>query len=209
MSIDTTSTEVRTRAYLEAIRNVTDRRVRTLINTHHHGDHTHRNWLLPQATILGHPRCREEILKSLFPPPSGIWSGVEWGELQPAPPFVTFERPSTVWLDELRVELYPVPTPAHTTKNVVVWIPERAVLFSGDLVFVGGTPFVPMGSVSGSLAALDWLKQIGAQKLRARSRARLRTRGAGPHCRLHASISSRKPPNVARQQGSSRWNWHA
>jgi cyclase len=165
VSIDTTSTEVRTRAYLEAIRHVTDKPVRTLINTHHHGDHTHGNCLLPQATILGHPGCREEILKSVFPPPSGIWSGVEWGELRPAPPFVTFEQPVTVWVDELRVELHPVPTPAHTTNDVVAWIPERAVLFTGDLVFVGGTPFVPMGSVSGSVAALDWLKQFGAQKL--------------------------------------------
>ena len=29
----------------------------------------------------------------------------------------------------------------------MAWIPERSVLFTGDLVFVGGTPFVPMGSV--------------------------------------------------------------
>ena len=165
VSIDTTSTEARTRAYLAAIQRVTDRPVRTLINTHHHGDHTHGNCLLPEATILGHPGCREEILKSAFPPPSGTWSGVEWGELHAAPPFVTFEQPITVWVDELRLELHPVPTPAHTTNDVVVWIPERALLFTGDLVFVGGTPFVPMGSVSGSLAALDWLKQFGAHKL--------------------------------------------
>ena len=37
----------------------------------------------------------------------------------------------------------------------MVWIPDRSVLFTGDLLFVGGTPFVPMGSVSGSLAALE------------------------------------------------------
>src|SRR5689334_21047393 len=53
VSIDTTATERRTRAYLEAIRGVTQQPVRTLINTHHHGDHTHGNCLLPSATILG------------------------------------------------------------------------------------------------------------------------------------------------------------
>jgi cyclase len=37
---------------------------------------------------------------------------------------------------------------------VVAWIPEQRVLFSGDLIFNGGTPFVLMGSVSGSLEAL-------------------------------------------------------
>jgi cyclase len=165
VSIDTTSTERRTRAYLEAVRRVTDRPVRTLINTHHHGDHTHGNCLLPLATIIGHPRCREEVFKTPFPPPLGLWSHVDWGDLHPAPPFVTFEDRLTVWVDELRIELHYAGTPAHTTNDVVAWIPERSVLFTGDLLFVGGTPFVPMGSVSGSLAALDWLRGFGAETL--------------------------------------------
>lgn len=163
VSIDTTSTERRTRAYLEAIRGVTPQPVRTLINTHHHGDHTHGNCLLPLATIIGHPLCREEILRTAFPPFAGVWSDVDWGDLHPEPPFVTFEGRLTVWIDDLRVELHAVPTAAHTTNDVVVWIPERSVLFAGDLVFVGGTPFVPMGSVSGSLSALQWLRSFGAR----------------------------------------------
>lgn len=165
VSVDTTSTERRTRAYLEAISRVSRRPVRTLINTHHHGDHTHGNCLLPLATIVGHPRCREEILKTPFPPAAGIWSAVEWGDLQPEPPFVTFEDRLKVWVDDLRVELHVVPTPAHTNNDVVVWIPDRSVLFTGDLVFVGGTPFVPMGSVSGSLRALEWLRGFNARTL--------------------------------------------
>jgi cyclase len=165
VSIDTTSTERRTRDYLAAIRRVTDKPVRTLINTHHHGDHTHGNCLLPAATIVGHRLCREEILKTSFPPRPGVWSEVDWGNLHTAPPFVTFEGSITVWVDELRVELHCVPTAAHTTNDVVAWIPERSVLFTGDLVFVGGTPFVPMGSVGGSLVALDWLRGFGAHML--------------------------------------------
>jgi cyclase len=165
VSIDTTSTEQRTRAYLEAITRVSKQPIRTLINTHHHGDHTHGNCLLPLATIIGHPLCREEILHSTFPPPGGIWSAVEWGDLELQPPFVTFEDRLTVWVDDLRVELHVVPTPAHTTNDVVVWIPDRSILFTGDLLFVGGTPFVPMGSVSGSLRALEWLRGFGATTL--------------------------------------------
>jgi cyclase len=165
VSIDTTSTERRTRDYLSAVARVTDRPIRTLVNTHHHGDHTHGNCLLPLATIIGHPLCREEIVKTSFPPLAGIWSAVEWGDLHPSPPFVTFDDHLTVWVDDLRVELHYIGTPAHTTNDVVAWIPERSVLFTGDLVFVGGTPFVPMGSVSGSLAALDRLRQFGAQTL--------------------------------------------
>jgi len=165
VSIDTTATEQRTRAYLQTIARVTGQPVRTLINTHHHGDHTHGNYLLPLATVIGHPRCREEILRTPFPPPAGLWSHVEWGDLRPEPPFVTFDDRLTVWVDDLRVELHAVPTPAHTTNDLVAWIPERSVLFTGDLLFVGGTPFVPMGSVSGSLHALEWLRSFNARTL--------------------------------------------
>ena len=43
---------------------------------------------------------------------------------------------------------------------MVAWIPEHRVLFTGDLVFNGGTPFVLMGSVAGSLVALDCVMEL-------------------------------------------------
>ena len=61
-SIDTCATERRTRAYLAAIASVTTQPVRTLVNTHHHGDHTHGNYLLGPVTIVAHDRTREEVL---------------------------------------------------------------------------------------------------------------------------------------------------
>ena len=65
---------------------------------------------------------------------------------------------------DLRIEAIFV-GPAHTTNDIVVWIPERGVLFSGDLVFHGGTPFVAMGSVAGSLRALEALRELGAETI--------------------------------------------
>jgi cyclase len=56
ISVDATSTERRTRAYPDAIASVTSGPVRTLVNTHHHGDHTHGNYLMSGATIVGHER---------------------------------------------------------------------------------------------------------------------------------------------------------
>jgi cyclase len=165
VSIDTSSTERRTRAYLEAIAHVTDRPVRTLINTHHHPDHTHGNCFLPLASTIGHPLCREEILRTPLGPLAAVFQPVEWGDVRPAPPFVTFDDHLTVWVDDLRVELYAIGTPAHTTNDVIAWIPERSVLFTGDLVFVGGSPFVLAGSVAGSLAALERLRSFGARTL--------------------------------------------
>lgn len=55
--VDTCFTEARTRAFVDAIESVTGLPMRTLVNTHHHGDHTHGNYLLPGATIIHRPRA--------------------------------------------------------------------------------------------------------------------------------------------------------
>ena len=159
-AIDTCFTERRTRAFLDAVGTITDRPVRTLVNTHHHGDHTHGNWLLPLATIIGHRACREEVLAS-GSIAEAFFPGVDWGQIEITPPFVTFDRDLDVYVDDLQVELHHV-GPAHTTNDVVCWIPQRGVLYAGDLVFNGGTPFVVMGSVAGSLRALERLRALDA-----------------------------------------------
>ncbi|HEV3212850.1 MAG TPA: MBL fold metallo-hydrolase [Acidimicrobiales bacterium] len=162
LSIDTCSTEARTEAYLEALRSVAGDAPRVLVNTHHHGDHTNGNSLLPYATIVGQERCRELMMATGLFRPEGIWEPVEWGELTLAPPFVTFEDRLNLYVDDLLVELHHFETAAHTTNDVVAWIPERRVLFSGDLVFNGGTPFVLMGSVQGCLAVLARIAEFDA-----------------------------------------------
>jgi cyclase len=165
LAIDACFTERRTRSLIEAIRQQSAQLpVQTLVNTHHHGDHTFGNYLfLPNATIVGHERCREAVIRdgvgahALFP-------GVEWGEIVIAPPTVTFEERLDLWVDDLRVELIFV-GPAHTTNDIVAWIPERKVLFSGDVLFNGGAPFALMGSVGGWLDALDRLRALGAETI--------------------------------------------
>jgi len=166
ISVDATSTERRTRAYLDAIAAVTRKPVRTLVNTHHHGDHTHGNYLFGGATIVGHERCREAILGTPAPPPAGVWTDVDWGPLEPAPPFLTYTDGVTLWSGDLRCEVRYVGTPAHTTNDSIVHIPERSVVFAGDLLFNGGTPFALMGSVSGWIEVLETvLRPLGARTL--------------------------------------------
>src|SRR5581483_5064174 len=75
--IDTCFTERRTRAFLDAIRSVSDAPLRTLVNTHHHGDHTHGNYLLPAATIIGHELCRKVVI-STGVATSSLFPGVDW-----------------------------------------------------------------------------------------------------------------------------------
>ena len=163
--IDTCFTERRSRAFHEAVRKVAgDRPLRTVVNTHHHGDHTHGNYVfLPAATIIGHELCRQEVIAAGLGT-KGLFPGVEWGEIEVAPPFVTFKERLDAYVDDLRVELLFM-GPAHTTNDIVAWIPQRRTLFAGDLVFNGGAPFALMGSVAGWLEALERLLALGAETI--------------------------------------------
>ena len=163
ISIDATSTERRTRAYLAAIAKVTSQPVRTLVNTHHHGDHTFGNCLFAGATIVAHERCRDEVLAFGPPANTGIFTDVEWGHLTVAPPFLTYSAGVTLWSGDLRCDVRYVGTPAHTTNDSIVWIPSRSVLFAGDLLFNGGTPFLLLGSIAGSIEVLEQVvRPLGA-----------------------------------------------
>ncbi|HUK72492.1 MAG TPA: MBL fold metallo-hydrolase [Streptosporangiaceae bacterium] len=158
--IDTASTQPRARALREAIGTLTSRPARTLVNTHHHGDHTYGNFMFPEATIVGHALARSEILEAGLQLKL-IWPDVEWGDIEIVPPDVTFTDRLTLYAGELEVQLLYV-GPAHTTNDVVAWIPERGVLFAGDLVFNGGTPFCMMGSIAGCLEAIGTVRGLGA-----------------------------------------------
>lgn len=154
-SVDACSTERRTRAYLETIRSVTPRPVRTLVNTHHHGDHTFGNYLFEGATIVGHEATRECALGWGRPFDAPFWTEVDWGDVELEPPFLTYTEGVTLWVDDLRCEVRAAGIPAHTTNDSFVWIPERRVLFCGDLLFNGGTPFLMQGSVAGAITVLE------------------------------------------------------
>ena len=67
VSIDTTSTELRNRAYLDAIASVTKNPVTLVVNTHHHADHTHGNYLFTDATIISHTTCRKVMMATGIP----------------------------------------------------------------------------------------------------------------------------------------------
>jgi cyclase len=165
-AIDACSTERRTRHLLSAIRRVTPAPVRTLVNTHHHPDHTAGNGLFEGATIVAHDNAREEMRTLGLPHNIGVWSDVDYGDLRLALPFLTFPDRLTLWTDELRCDLLFAGGPAHTTNDVVAWIPDLSVLFAGDLLFNGGTPFLLSGSVLGSIDVLEqFVRPLGARTI--------------------------------------------
>lgn len=162
ISIDSTSTERRNLAYIDAIRSVTDNPVRMLVNTHHHADHTHGNYLFPDATILSHESCREVMMAAGIPDYSAVFPGVDWGDLTFRAPDLTFTGSTTLHLDDLTIELSDLGYMAHTDGDIMAWVPDRGVLFTGDLIFHGGTPFALFGSLQGTLDALDVIESYGA-----------------------------------------------
>jgi cyclase len=84
---------------------------------------------------------------------------VDWGEITLVPPSVTFSDRMTIHVDDRPVELIHV-GPAHTTNDVVAWLAAERVLFAGDVVLSGCTPFCLMGSVEGALRAVERLRLL-------------------------------------------------
>lgn len=158
--VDTLATESRARQLREALDVLSPGPGRMLVNTHHHGDHIFGNQVFgPSATIFAHERARTEIAETGLALTT-LWPQVEWGEINVVLPTVTFADRLTIHVGARRAELIYV-GPAHTTNDVVVWLPDERVLFAGDVVLSGATPFVLMGSVSGTLIAIERLRELG------------------------------------------------
>ncbi|MGY0490680.1 MBL fold metallo-hydrolase [Streptomyces sp. WG-D5] len=156
--VDTVATQARAAALRERVVTVTGAPPRLLVNTHFHGDHTFGNFLFPEAVVVGHEDARAEAVAAGLHL-TGLWPDVRWGDLELVPPQLTFRDRLTLRIGPVRAELLHV-GPAHTRGDTVVWLPERRVLFAGDVVMNGVTPFCPMGSVTGSLRALATLRAL-------------------------------------------------
>lgn len=157
--IDTVATLPRASRLAEQVERLSSGPVQTIVNTHHHGDHTFGNCVFgPSVTVIAHDLATAEILDAGL----GLtrqWPSVEWGDIHLVPPSVTFPDRLTLHIDDRGVELLHV-GPAHTTNDIVAWLPCERVLFAGDVVMSGCTPFVLAGSISGSLVALQRLREL-------------------------------------------------
>ena len=71
-----------------------------------------------------------------------------------ARPTETFEGTLSLHVGDAEVRLFEV-GPAHTRGDVVVHVPAEDVVFTGDILFVGGHPIIWEGPVANWIAALD------------------------------------------------------
>lgn len=144
----------------------------TLVNTHANGDHTFGNQLVADARIIGTNACVSEMLER---PPEFLRERMaNWKELGEAgafmhevmgsrfdfagvvntPPTTAFDGEMSLQVGGKEVKLLEV-GPAHTHGDLLVYVPEDRVVFSGDIMFVKGHPVVWAGPIANWIKACD------------------------------------------------------
>lgn len=168
--IDTCATEARTRRLLSAAADAghgSPGKPRTVALTHAHGDHANGAGLVARTggTVLATQTAAADIAAGPHTY-AAVFACSTWGDI--TPPDVIDSISTAVHLDlggQNSAEIIPVPGPAHTFGDLVVWLPRDGVLFTGDLLFNGVTPLALQGSPTGWLNALDWLTGFEAAHL--------------------------------------------
>jgi cyclase len=144
-----------TEKLVAAIRQISDGRIRFVINTHVHGDHTGGNENLGKmgATIFARENLRARLMK-----PN---AGANGAPGVPAPsmalPVVTYDAPVTIHMNGEDVHLIPVPV-AHTDGDTMVHFPAADIIMIGDFFRSTGYPNIDLangGSLKGMLEGLN------------------------------------------------------
>lgn len=162
--IDALFAPTMTQAFRDAIRRVTDKPVRLLINTHHHIDHTMGNALFPEAQILSHANARREqervgkgVLDVLRPRIPELVAEAE--DVAVRLPDLTFEGALSLHLGTRELRLVHL-GPAHTIGDALVLLPDERLAFAGDVAFHYVTPLAFEGHVSGWIDVCDQVERM-------------------------------------------------
>jgi len=144
-----------------AIKQISDVRIRFLVNTHVHGDHTGGNENIGKlgAVIIARENLRTRLAKPA--PQANGQPGV------PAPPIalpvLTYDGALTIHMDGEDVQLIAVPV-AHTDGDTMVYFPNANVLMTGDFYRSTGYPNIDRangGTMNGMLAGFDLILKTG------------------------------------------------
>ena len=137
----------------EALKAISDKLLRFVLNTHFHGDHTGGNVEFGrEATIIAHENVRKRLQEG---------TSVLGGEVKPAArealPVITFNDRTTVHLNGEDIRAIHFPN-GHTDGDSVIFFPKAGVVHMGDDFVTYGFPFVDVhngGSVSGMIAGCE------------------------------------------------------
>jgi len=145
-----------------ALKGITDKPVRFVINTHYHEDHTGGNsYFQKQAPIIAHDNVRKRLESGGR---AGNGGSVKI-EAKPAPkdalPIITFDHDVTIHLngEDIRALYFPA---GHTDGDAVIFFPQSNVVHMGDDFVTYGFPFIDVdsgGSIDGMIDGVE--KVIG------------------------------------------------
>ncbi|PYX33142.1 MAG: MBL fold metallo-hydrolase [Acidobacteria bacterium] len=141
-----------------ALKGITDRPVRFVINTHYHEDHTGGNeFFQKQAPIIAHDNVRKRLAEGGA---AGNGGSVHF-EHKPAAagvlPIITFDHDVTVHLngEDIRALHFPA---GHTDGDSVIYFPKSNVVHMGDDFVTYGFPFIDVdggGSIDGMIDGVE------------------------------------------------------
>jgi len=136
-----------------ALKGITDKPVRFVLNTHFHGDHTHGNKVFGlKSTIIAHDNVRKRVeADDRFDNRPGTRAP------RHALPIVTFDSQVSVHLNGEDIRGFHVPA-GHTDGDTVVFFTGSKVVHMGDDFFNGMFPYIDLeggGSVKGYVAAVE------------------------------------------------------
>jgi cyclase len=141
-----------------ALKDIIDKPVRFVINTHYHGDHTGGNAIFQKdAPVIAQDNVRKRLQSAGTAGNMGSikhdFKAAEPGAL----PIITFDHDVTVHLngEDIRALHYPH---GHTDGDSIIFFPKSNVVHMGDDFVRYGFPFIDLnsgGSVEGMIAALD------------------------------------------------------
>ena len=144
---------------LAEIRKVTPHKVTHVIVTHYHADHVYGLQVFEQAgaRIIAQQAGREYLHADT----ARLRLQASRTELAPWIDDKTRLVAATEWIDtrreitvgDTRLVLQPV-GPAHTPEDLAVYLPDKKVLYAGDLVFRSRVPFV------GQADSRNWIKSL-------------------------------------------------
>jgi len=163
------------REMLESMRAITDRSpIGAAMNTHGNGDHCFGNQLLPaQAPIYATARAAEEMREA---PPEllhmlnqtelgqAFFGDFDFEGIELREPSETFDGSLDVDVGGRAVRFMEL-GPAHTGGDAIAFVPDADVVFTGDLLFIGGTPIMWAGPVQNWLDACARILEFGARTL--------------------------------------------
>jgi cyclase len=141
-----------------ALKGVTDKKIRFIINTHYHGDHTGGNAIFQkQAPVIAHENVRKRLEEGLT---AGNLGSIKF-EAKPEPkealPILTFDHDMTVHLNGEDIRAIHFPS-GHTDGDSIIFFPKSNVVHMGDDFVRYGFPFLDLGSggsVEGMIAAME------------------------------------------------------